>query len=217
MRAQRTMVLVASLVFFARNVWTQESNAPQSQTVDIGSREANDTNAANNPIHPLLTVDLQNYFAPSPEAFPGPNCESGITASIRSDAHIRHSSNRTHNLANQHNCQYAGRTEYWSWRSDGLRFPALSRAWKHARNWAAAYRGTDRKRGGVRFWKMAGRRCRYCDCTSQLGTIGRACYVSALLLWKQFKPGWPAHVCATILYRQFPAWLLLPIYGSLDV
>src|SRR5260370_37242975 len=70
-RAQRTIVLAASLVLFARNVWTQESNAPQSQAVDVGSREANDTNAANNPIHPLLTVDLQNYFAPSPEAFPG--------------------------------------------------------------------------------------------------------------------------------------------------
>jgi hypothetical protein len=66
MRSQRTIVLVAGLVFFARNVWTQESNAPQSQAVDVGSREANDTNAANNPIHPLLTVDLQNYFAPSP-------------------------------------------------------------------------------------------------------------------------------------------------------
>jgi PAS domain-containing protein len=71
MRAQRTIILVASLVFFARNVWTQESNAPASQAVDVGSREANDTNAANNPIHPMLTVDLQNYFAPSPEAFPG--------------------------------------------------------------------------------------------------------------------------------------------------
>jgi hypothetical protein len=36
-----------------------------------GSGEANDTNAANNPAHPLLTVDLWNYFAPSPEGFPG--------------------------------------------------------------------------------------------------------------------------------------------------
>jgi hypothetical protein len=71
MRSQRTIVLVAGLVFFARNVWTQESNAPQSQAVDVGSREANDTNAANNPIHPLLTVDLQNYFAPSPKGFSG--------------------------------------------------------------------------------------------------------------------------------------------------
>jgi hypothetical protein len=71
MRSQHTIVLVAGLVFFARNVWTQESNAPQSQAVDVGSREANDTNAANNPVHPLLTVDLQNYFAPSPKGFSG--------------------------------------------------------------------------------------------------------------------------------------------------
>jgi hypothetical protein len=78
MRAQRTIVLVASLVFFARNVWTQECNAPQSQAVDVGSREANDTNAANNPIHPLLTVDVQNYFAPSPEAFPGRIANQGL-------------------------------------------------------------------------------------------------------------------------------------------
>src|SRR5271154_2527210 len=78
MRAKRTIVLIASLVFFARNVWTQESNAPQSQAVDVGSREANDTNAANNPIHPLLSVDLQNYFAPSPEAFPGRIANQGL-------------------------------------------------------------------------------------------------------------------------------------------
>jgi hypothetical protein len=71
MHSQRTIVLVAGLVFFARNVWTQESNAQQSQAVEVGSREANDTNAANNPIHPLLTVDLQNYFAPSPKGFSG--------------------------------------------------------------------------------------------------------------------------------------------------
>jgi hypothetical protein len=71
MRSQRAIVLAAILVFFARNVWTQENNALQSQAVDADSREANNTNAANNPIHPLLTVDLQNYFAPSPEGLSG--------------------------------------------------------------------------------------------------------------------------------------------------
>jgi hypothetical protein len=71
MHSQRTIVLVAGLVFFARNMWTQESNAQHSQAVEVGPREANDTNAANNPIHPLLTVDLQNYFAPSPKGFSG--------------------------------------------------------------------------------------------------------------------------------------------------
>ena len=73
MSSKRTIVLAAALVFFAGNAWTQENNAVQSQSVATtsGSGEANDTNAANNPAHPLLTVDLQNYFAPSPEGFPG--------------------------------------------------------------------------------------------------------------------------------------------------
>src|SRR5208282_3561444 len=71
--AKQTVALVAALVFFAGNAWTQENNAVQSQSVatSSGSGEANDTNAANNPAHPLLSVDLQNYFVPSPEGFPG--------------------------------------------------------------------------------------------------------------------------------------------------
>jgi HpcH/HpaI aldolase/citrate lyase family len=72
-RSKETVVLVAALVLFAGNAWTQENNAVQSQSVatSSGAGEANDTNAANNPAHPLLTVDLWNYFAPSPEGFPG--------------------------------------------------------------------------------------------------------------------------------------------------
>jgi hypothetical protein len=73
MRSKQTIVLAAAVVLFAGNAWTQENNAVQSQSVatSSGSGEANDTNAANNPAHPLLTVDLWNYFAPSPEGFPG--------------------------------------------------------------------------------------------------------------------------------------------------
>jgi hypothetical protein len=71
MSSKQTMILAAALVFFARNAWTQENNAVQSQSVVTSGDAASDTNAANNPIHPLLTVDLQNYFAPSPEGFPG--------------------------------------------------------------------------------------------------------------------------------------------------
>src|SRR5580693_6389047 len=65
-RSKQTVVLVAALVFFAGNAWTQENKAVQSQSVatSSGSGEANDANAANNPAHPLLTVDLWNYFAP---------------------------------------------------------------------------------------------------------------------------------------------------------
>ena len=71
MSSKRTVVLAASLVFFAGNAWTQENNAVQSQSVGTSPDAASDANAANNPIHPLLTVDLQNYVAPSPEGFPG--------------------------------------------------------------------------------------------------------------------------------------------------
>ena len=72
-RSKQTIVLAAAVVLFAGNAWTQQSNAVQSLSVatSSGSGEANDTNAANNPAHPLLTVDLWNYFAPSPEGFPG--------------------------------------------------------------------------------------------------------------------------------------------------
>jgi hypothetical protein len=72
-RSKRTIVLAAAVVLFAGNAWTQENNAVQSQSVatSSGSGEANDTNAANNPAHPLVSVDLQNYFVPSPEGFPG--------------------------------------------------------------------------------------------------------------------------------------------------
>ncbi len=69
MCSKHTIVLATSLVCFAGSAWAQD-NAIQSQSVATGAREANDTNAANNPAHPLLTVDLQNYFAPSPEGFP---------------------------------------------------------------------------------------------------------------------------------------------------
>src|SRR6202167_6340608 len=67
-RSKQTVVLAAALVFFAANAWTQENKAVQSQSVatSSGSGEANDTNAANNQAHPLISVDLQNYFVPSP-------------------------------------------------------------------------------------------------------------------------------------------------------
>ena len=183
MHSQRTIVLVAGLVFFARNMWTQESNAQHSQAVEVGPREANDTNAANNPIHPLLTVDLRNYFAPSPKGFSGRISNQGLLrVSVPLDV-FGFRQIATHNLADQYHCQCSGRTEYWSWRSDGLRLCALSRAWDRDRSWAA-YRGADGKRGSLRLWEMASRRCRNRYCTSQLGTIGRGSDLSAFLLWK---------------------------------
>jgi hypothetical protein len=59
MRSQLAIVLSASLVFFARQVWTQEANAIQSQSVETHSSKANDTNAALNPhlMGPMATHD----------------------------------------------------------------------------------------------------------------------------------------------------------------
>ena len=47
------------------------SAGAQAQYVTTGSGAASDTNAANNPVNPQLTIDLQNYFMPSPEGHPG--------------------------------------------------------------------------------------------------------------------------------------------------
>ena len=98
MRSKQTIVSAAAVVLFAVSAWTQESNAVQSQSVasSSGSSEANDTNAANNPAHPLLTVDLQNYFAPSPEGFPGRIGNQGsLRVSVPIDAFGLHQFLRT--------------------------------------------------------------------------------------------------------------------------
>jgi hypothetical protein len=71
MRSRHTIVFAACFVFFAGDGWTQDTKAPQSQLIAAGSSDANDTNAANNPLEPLLTIDLQDRFASSPEGFPG--------------------------------------------------------------------------------------------------------------------------------------------------
>ena len=78
MSSNHTIIFAAALVFFPGNAWTQESNAYQSQSVATDADATNDMNAANNPIHPLLTVDLQNYVAPSPEGFPGRISDQGL-------------------------------------------------------------------------------------------------------------------------------------------
>jgi hypothetical protein len=71
MLSKHTIVLATFLISLQGSAWAQEASKTQAQQLDSGSSEANDTNAANNPAHPLLTVDLWNYFAPSPEGFPG--------------------------------------------------------------------------------------------------------------------------------------------------
>ena len=71
MLSKRMIVLATFLISLQGSAWAQETSKPQAQQLDSGSTEVNDTNAANNPAHPLLTVDLWNYVAPSPEGFPG--------------------------------------------------------------------------------------------------------------------------------------------------
>jgi hypothetical protein len=71
MRSKHAMVLAAILVFFAGSAWTQENNAIQSPSAHAGSSEVNDSNAANNPLESLLTIDLQSRLVPSPEGFSG--------------------------------------------------------------------------------------------------------------------------------------------------
>ena len=78
MRSKHTIVLAASLVFFAGTPWTQESNGLQAQSAPSKADATSNTNAANNPLHPLFTVDLWNYFAPSPEGFPGRISNQGL-------------------------------------------------------------------------------------------------------------------------------------------
>src|SRR5208282_2079925 len=62
---------------FAGGAWAEESNTLPPQSVDAGSSKMNDTNAANNPLESLLTVDLQDPFEPSPEGFPDRNQNVG--------------------------------------------------------------------------------------------------------------------------------------------
>ena len=71
MLSKHTIVLATFLISLQGSAWAQETSKPQAQQLDSGSSEATDRNAANNPAHPLLTVDLWNYFAPSPEGFAG--------------------------------------------------------------------------------------------------------------------------------------------------
>jgi hypothetical protein len=71
MLSKHTIILAAVLVAFARSAWPQGTNATAAQSVATDSGPSNDTNAANNPVDPQLTIDLQNYFVPSPEGYSG--------------------------------------------------------------------------------------------------------------------------------------------------
>lgn len=72
------IILAANLAFFAGSAWTQEASGARTQSVATGSGAADDTNGANNPVNPQLTIDFQNYFMPSPEGLPGRTGDLGL-------------------------------------------------------------------------------------------------------------------------------------------
>jgi hypothetical protein len=71
MLSKHTIILVVGFVSFVGSARSQETSGRPGQNVDTGSGATNDTNAANNPVNPMLTIDLQNYFVPSPEGYSG--------------------------------------------------------------------------------------------------------------------------------------------------
>src|SRR6202051_4102743 len=67
MLSKHTIILVVGLVSFVGSARSQETSGRPAQNVDTGSGATNDTNGANNPVNPMLTIDLQNYLRPLPE------------------------------------------------------------------------------------------------------------------------------------------------------
>ena len=78
MRSRHTIILIGALVFLAGSAWTQETSVTQAQEASTVSGAASDTNAANNPVNPQLTIDLQNYVMPSPGGYPGSVGDQGL-------------------------------------------------------------------------------------------------------------------------------------------
>jgi hypothetical protein len=74
MLSRLTTTLIASLVVFAGRAWTEETGRPAIQKVAPETGAANSTNASNNPANPMIIVDLQNYFMPSPRGYLGNGC-----------------------------------------------------------------------------------------------------------------------------------------------
>jgi len=69
MSSRLATILVITLL--ARNAWTEETKKPDTPQAANDTASSNTTNAANNPANPTITVDLQNYFMPSPAGFQG--------------------------------------------------------------------------------------------------------------------------------------------------
>jgi hypothetical protein len=71
MSSRHTIILAISLLAFAGTAWTEETKKPETSQATTGTDASNATNAANNPANPTITVDLQNYFTPSPVGYSG--------------------------------------------------------------------------------------------------------------------------------------------------
>ena len=71
MSSKHTIMLIISLLVFARSAWTQETKRFETLQAATGTDASNATNAANNPAYPTISVDLQNYFMPSPVGYSG--------------------------------------------------------------------------------------------------------------------------------------------------
>src|SRR5271170_7522096 len=78
LRSKYAVLLAAAIVFLAASARGEETNGLQGPDVATGSSAANDTNAANNPVNPQLTIDLQNYVMPSPGGYPGSVGDQGL-------------------------------------------------------------------------------------------------------------------------------------------
>ena len=78
MLSKHTIIVVVGLVSFVGSARSQETSGRPAQNVDTGSGATNDTNGANNPVNPMLTIDLQNYFVPSPEGYSGRIGDQGL-------------------------------------------------------------------------------------------------------------------------------------------
>ena len=78
MLSKHTIILLVGLVSLVGSARSQETSGRPAQNVDTGSGATNDTNGANNPVNPMLTIDLQNYLAPSPEGYSGRIGDQGL-------------------------------------------------------------------------------------------------------------------------------------------
>jgi len=206
LRSKYAVLLAAAIVFLAASARGQETNGPQSPEVATGSGAPSDTNAANNPVNPQLTIDLQNYVMPSPEGYPGSVGDQGLfRVSVPMDLFGLHQFVRTILPINTPVSTPGGPAAGVG----DLTVYDLVLSKVHGITIGVGPL--------IAFWEMAGRRCGNCDLAFRLGITGRAYQLSALLLREPFRPCRPDNDGRTNCSLQLPPWLLPALYGSLDI